>query len=368
MSNFLGINKRLIFSDELYAQSSSDGLFKPYSEKQVFGNNTYPNLNIGENAVWNELLVDKYEQDIGTPFSIWSCARRLWSQYKGSLIEVRRSSDNATQNIGFNPVNQQLDTVALINFLGTNSGFVRTLYDQSGRGNHFVQTVLAEQPRIYNAGVLQTANGLPTMFFDGINDKMVVSNSTATYKFIHDTTDGNFEQYVFIVAQNGFNSNPARNMYMLCNNNSTTSAVGFDINYDDVTGNNLFVASIMGGASGFFAAQIFQANIIIPNRLNVLGIYKTYNTALLLIERMVAYYNRDKPLVNNFAPSYNNIGQTNPSNANATTNLFLGSVNATNVALTLGYISEVIIYRRSVFDNKNLTSLQNDICSFYGVI
>ena len=368
MSNFLGINKRFIFSDELYAQSSSDGLFKPYSEKQVFGNNNYPNLSIGETAVWNELLVDKYEPDIGTPFSMWSCARRLWSQYKGSLIEVRRSSDNATQNIGFNPVNQQLDTVALINFLGTNSGFVRTLYDQSGRGNHFVQTILTEQPRIYNAGVLETANGLPTMFFDGINDKMVVSSSTATYKFLHDTTDGNFEQYVFMVAQNGFSSNPARAMYMLCNNNSTTGAIGFDINYDDVTGNNIFLVSAMRGVFNTFAANIFQANIIIPNRLNVLGIYKTYNTALLLIERMVAYYNRDKPLPNNFSPSFGGLPSGAPSNFNATTNLFLGSVNATNVALTLGYISEVIIYRRSVFENKNLTSIQNDICSFYGVI
>lgn len=70
-------------------------------------------------------------------------------------IRVRRS-DNAETDIGF--VGNDLDTAALLSFCGVGSGFMVTRYDQIGT-NHQTQANPALQPRIVNAGVLETLNG-----------------------------------------------------------------------------------------------------------------------------------------------------------------------------------------------------------------
>lgn len=86
------------------------------------------------------------------------------SSYNGSLIRVRRSSDNAELDFGAvanqdTNGNRFLDTTALLAWLTTNSGFVTTWYDQSGNGRHATQTNTTLQPRIVNAGVVDTYSG-----------------------------------------------------------------------------------------------------------------------------------------------------------------------------------------------------------------
>lgn len=108
--------------------------------------------------------------------------RKLRCAYSGFAIQVRRSSDNATQNIGFT-VNGDLDTASLKTFVGVgNSGFVSIWYDQSG--NPFPVNVAppaaANQPRIINAGVVERRNGVPTLFFDGINDYFTTNSFSTT--------------------------------------------------------------------------------------------------------------------------------------------------------------------------------------------
>jgi len=88
--------------------------------------------------------------------------RRLSSTYTGNLIRVRRSTDNAEQNIGYNSSNV-LDTAALLSFVGTSSGFVTTWFDQSGNGQNATQTVALSQPRIVNSGTLDTINSKPVI-------------------------------------------------------------------------------------------------------------------------------------------------------------------------------------------------------------
>jgi len=87
----------------------------------------------------------------------WSVSRRLLASYSGSLIRVRRSSDNAEQDIGCD-ASGNLDTTALLAFTGAGSGFVRTIYAQTG-AKDLVQTTAAIQPRIVNSGVLDTTGG-----------------------------------------------------------------------------------------------------------------------------------------------------------------------------------------------------------------
>ena len=87
--------------------------------------------------------------------------RLLKSDYAGSAMEVRRSSDNALQDIGFD-ANGDLDTASLLSFVGAGDGFVRTWYDQSGNANNAQNITSSLQPQIVNSGAylgyLQTLN------------------------------------------------------------------------------------------------------------------------------------------------------------------------------------------------------------------
>ncbi|MFN7494987.1 MAG: arabinofuranosidase catalytic domain-containing protein, partial [Cyclobacteriaceae bacterium] len=102
--------------------------------------------------------------------------RRLSPTYTGFAIQVRRNSDNTTQDIGFT-AGGDLDQAALLSFVGGGSGFVSIWYDQSGFGRNAVQATQARQPRIVNTGVVDTQNGRPTMIFSG--GQTLLSSMTA---------------------------------------------------------------------------------------------------------------------------------------------------------------------------------------------
>ena len=88
--------------------------------------------------------------------------RRLDTTYTGSAIRVRRASDNAEQDIGFD--NNELDTSALATFCSGTNGFVKTWYDQSGNANNATQTSTSAQPKIYDSSTgVVTENSLPAL-------------------------------------------------------------------------------------------------------------------------------------------------------------------------------------------------------------
>lgn len=93
--------------------------------------------------------------------------RQLRAAYSGSAIRVRRSSDNTEQDIGFTP-GGDLDCAALLDFVGTGNGYVKTWYDQSGNSRDATQTAQANQPRIVSSGIIYTQNGRPALYFDFI--------------------------------------------------------------------------------------------------------------------------------------------------------------------------------------------------------
>ena len=113
--------------------------------------------------------------------------RKLDYTYTGSAIRVRRSSDNAEQNIGF--VNNQLDTASLLAFCGAGNGFVTTWYDQSGNARNTVQATTANQPIIVLSGSIYNINSKPAILFNGSSTELrtatIASWLTATpYTFI----------------------------------------------------------------------------------------------------------------------------------------------------------------------------------------
>jgi len=104
--------------------------------------------------------------------------RKLRSAYSGNCIEVRRSSDNTTSNIGF--VNNVLDEAALLSFVGAGDGFVKTWYDQSGNANNLTAASDAAQPRIVTSGVVEKQNG-KTAIYSTTAMTMSCSNFSQTY-------------------------------------------------------------------------------------------------------------------------------------------------------------------------------------------
>ena len=90
--------------------------------------------------------------------------RKLRTAYTGAAVRVRRSSDNAELDIGFD-ANGDFDTASLQSFIGVSNGRIRTWYDQSGNNRNFGNTVTTTQPVIADTGVINTYNNRPMISF-----------------------------------------------------------------------------------------------------------------------------------------------------------------------------------------------------------
>jgi len=102
------------------------------------------------------LLLDSYPGA-----SVAYSFRLLSSSYTGAAIRVRRSTDNAEQDINF--AAGVLDTSALLTFCGSGNGFISRWYDQSGNTKDNIQSSLSSQPRIVLSGNLETINLKPAV-------------------------------------------------------------------------------------------------------------------------------------------------------------------------------------------------------------
>jgi non-reducing end alpha-L-arabinofuranosidase len=76
----------------------------------------------------------------GTPcVAAHSTTRALYSSYNGPLYQVRRASDNATQNIGLLSAGGYANAAAQDSFCSGTNCVITVIYDQSGRGNNLTQ-------------------------------------------------------------------------------------------------------------------------------------------------------------------------------------------------------------------------------------
>lgn len=114
-------------------------------------------------------LLDSHAEDL-----IFAYARRhLLSTYDGALYRVRRSNDNAQQDIVAGE--DGTDTASLTAFVGSNSAYLVTWYDQSGAGLDLEQPTVSKQPQVVNAGTVYS-NFHP----DGNDDGMQSVGSTSS--------------------------------------------------------------------------------------------------------------------------------------------------------------------------------------------
>ena len=121
-------------------------------------------------------LTSSYLLDMYSGASAAYSLRKLRTAYTGAAIRVRRSSDNTTLDVGFN-ANGELDTTALLAFVGAGNGFVSIWYDQSENSRNQAQVASASQPQIVSGGNLITSNGKPSLQFDGVDDYLINFNT-----------------------------------------------------------------------------------------------------------------------------------------------------------------------------------------------
>lgn len=146
---------------------------------------------------------------------------------------VRRSSDNAEQDIGF--VAGDLDTTSLLSFVGAGDGFVVKMYDQSGNANDVFNSTGGDQRYIVQSGVLNLypSSSIVTTYRQSVNSYLnlttpFLQTSEHTTVSVGNTTLGEF---------NGVNGNNAP-----ISVGTTTSKT---LRYFDTTSNNF--GTLTGG-------------------------------------------------------------------------------------------------------------------------
>lgn len=118
--------------------------------------------------------------------------RKLRTAYAGNAIEILRSSDSTTSNIGF--ASNQLDETALTTFVGANNGRETKIYDQVGSRN-LEQSTDANRPSLVISGTIQKSGGKPMAKYDGGD---FLSTSAAT-----SIIDKNSTLFIVIESQSG---------------------------------------------------------------------------------------------------------------------------------------------------------------------
>jgi hypothetical protein len=210
------------------------GLFRGFSEK-LFEGEVPSNLGTIGIVILGNLL-----DDFPNSAAAYSL-RKLRTAYTGSAIRVRRSSDNAEQDIGFTSTGT-LDTTALLAFTGTgssNNGFVATWYDQSGNSRNATQTTAANQSQIVSSGIVILENNKPTLQFNGLGGYQILNRpltgasafsvfSTVNLKtaqsdeMVFTQSDGSANNGRLEIRRNSLNNN----LQYLGNDNVSSSMLG----------------------------------------------------------------------------------------------------------------------------------------------
>ena len=244
--------------------------------------------------------------------------RKLRSAYTGFCLQITRPSDFATLDIGF--VNNVVDTTAITTFVGAQNGYVIKWYDQSGNGNNasVFSAVSTNNPKIVLSGTLITQNGKPSLNF--------VINP---FQFLS-TISTSADISVFLTGK--------------ADSLSTAGPLLGPVGSGPFIGQFIGQYLIQTGNSNvlnqnFTAANSANTNFKI-NSLYGIGTYSIYvNNTLVPI--------------------------TTTSTFTATNNLIDYIGNYGGAYYTVGYISEVVIYKLNQISNN--TGINTNINSFYTI-
>ena len=195
--------------------------------------------------------------------------RQIKSTYNGPAMRIRRDSDNQLVDLYFNasgvvalnsPVSAAGGGVAtgtlLSTWVGSSSVYVSVWYDQSGNANNATQTTTTYQPRLVNAGTLETLpNGLTTLRMlngatggNGFNLPITLASVNTLNLFIATRQDGNTTQGNHLFGTTGPTSGSAGKLQIHYN-----SAITLGIQSAASYGSNR-----LGITSGSFVSTRFK--------------------------------------------------------------------------------------------------------------
>ena len=120
--------------------------------------------------------------------SAYSMNRLLRSGYGGSAFRVRRSSDNSEQDIGF--LYGNVDESSITSFIGSDTAYITTIYDQSGNGNNFTQATASAQGTIATAGALDKEGGKIALTLTKSNRYDATGHTSGTVQSAYLVTKG----------------------------------------------------------------------------------------------------------------------------------------------------------------------------------
>lgn len=266
-------------------------------------------LGLHRNSFKPRGILESYKSSVVAGFSYY----QLFSSSK-NCVEVRRSSDNATQVFGYK--NGYIDSASILVFCGAGSGYVKTWYNQFLQGNNAIQVVSGNQPRIVNNGVFE-GNGL---FFDSVNDYMPIID---------------YSEVNIIIPFLGLYSN-AYNIggttYLLCKNQ-----------IDSGLGNVQYY--ILHRSSGLSGLQVTNVTAQ-PQSAQGLQIKTILNWESYNIDGLKGYNYYNETEYSNF--------NTKSSPALSFPNLYIGARNNSGVNVTAfynGYIKTIVISNNAIPNN-----------------
>jgi len=248
------------------------------------------------------LLLDLYPSDFA--LSLF----KIRTAYTGYCLRVLRDSDNATLDIGF--VGGVLDTASLLSFVGAANGYVDRWYSQIG-SNYALSNVVVDMPRIVNAGVLETLNGKPCLFFNAtatgpfmiLNTAEVVNTDFSVFSYGKRFASGSM--FAPLVTNGGTTL-----MQFVDNNYYLINSAGFNVSSStDTTAVNM----LLEGHSTSLARTIYKNQTLITT-----------------------------------APTGGAFG-----------NNFIRIGGAYGASFTKGYMTEIILYKTNQI--TNMTNIGNDI-------
>jgi hypothetical protein len=285
--------------------------------------------------------------------------RKLRSTYTGSAIRVRRSNDNTEQDIGFT-ASGDLDTVSLKTFVGANSGFVTTWYNQGdSSGRDVSQSTAANQPRVVNAGVVDRENGKVAMIYDGSNDFLQAATAS-NWRFLHEA--GTYT--TFGVARAGNVTDPEA-LYIIWGTTNTVTRRGAYLAHDtrnSIPRDRVLVHVIGNGIAGIaIVALNAQTAGMTPTNTQFLSYLLANPDNPTLSDRSFLATNNGTVATNNTNNGTLQTGDPNHPLA------FGMARNASSTALffLLGSIQEQIFYNSN--QSSNRTAISNNINSYYGI-
>jgi len=265
------------------------------------------------------LLLDTY-----TGAKVAVSLRKLRNAYTGSAVRVRRSSDNAEQDIGFNGANE-IDTAVLKTFIGANTGYVVKWYDQSGNANDASQSTTTKQGAIVISGAVQRTNGKVSVYFDGDDAYNTATVSLNTYLYISAIFKASNN---FIIAEHGTNAYTNGNGFyyytsVLCSwLFSRSSASYYCYGSNSWAGTNQVLTTLSNNSSG----AAYYKNGVVQNNSTVTG--------------------------------------SSLSNTSYTDNIYLWS-RANTSAIISGYAQETIIWDKDMASDRAAVELNTN--TFYSI-